>query len=168
MKLRRSAAQAAAAQQQLALLHEARSKGVRLYRANPRPWPDGIGAWYRAEDWTDSGELIATGEARARALDWWANDRAKGRPCPPLAGVPPRVVTTKVSSVTTSEAVTTPSEREQKEAVTTSAEPAPTGGRSKPKRDRAQYMRDRRQAEADAREKVEREREAVFVKETKS
>jgi hypothetical protein len=59
-----------------------RSAFVLQYRANPRAWPDGIGPWYRPDDWLDDGTLIATGEAKAQALDPWANDRAKGRPCP--------------------------------------------------------------------------------------
>jgi hypothetical protein len=69
-----------------------RAKFVGKYRANPAPWPNGIGAWYRAEDWAagndDDGDvLIATGEARARALDPWANMRAAGEVCPPLPAV---------------------------------------------------------------------------------
>jgi hypothetical protein len=144
----RRKAQAAAAQQQLTLLHEARSKGVVAYRANPRPWPDGIGAWYRAEDWTDAGELIAVGEARARALDWWANDRAKGRPCPPLAGVPPRAVTTPVVS--------------KAPVVTSSDAPVVTPKKSDRKANKARAMRDLRQRRVEAREKAEREREAAF------
>jgi hypothetical protein len=158
MKLRRSAAQAAAAQQQLALLHEARSKGVRLYRANPRPWPDGIGAWYRAEDWTDEGELIATGEARARALDWWANDRAKGRPCPPLALVPGASVNTpaainvpKLVPVNTSEAPVV-------DPVNTGGTQARLDARKEARRKAAKLaMRDLR--ERREREKAEREQE---------
>lgn len=43
-----------------------------------------LGAWHRAEDWTADGNLIATGEARLKAIDPWANDRAAGRPCPVL------------------------------------------------------------------------------------
>ena len=65
-------------------LLEARGRLVRQYRANRGPWPQGIGAWYRAEDWSDSGELLADGEARVRALDAWANVRAWGEDCPPL------------------------------------------------------------------------------------
>jgi hypothetical protein len=146
---RRGGAKTAAAQQQLELLHEARSKGVRLYRANPRPWPDGIGAWYRAEDWTDDGVLIAEGEARARALDWWANDRVKGLKCPPLAGVPPRpVVTSPLPVVTQPDPKPSP-------VVTTHQKPDR-------KANKARAMRDLRQRRADARERAEREREAVF------
>jgi hypothetical protein len=70
-----------------AYLPDSRAAFVRQYWANPHPWPHGPGAWYRAEDWDDAGKLLATGEARARALDPWANDRAKGEPCPPLRGV---------------------------------------------------------------------------------
>src|SRR5271154_3919201 len=65
-------------------LAESRSAFVRQYRRDTRPWPDGPGAWYRHEDWADDGTLVATGEARARALDPWANVRAKGAPCPAL------------------------------------------------------------------------------------
>jgi hypothetical protein len=68
-------------------LAHSRSAFVRQYRADPRSWPDGIGAWYRADDWLDDGTLVATGEARARAIDPWANDRAKGLPCPDLPDV---------------------------------------------------------------------------------
>src|SRR5215475_4865659 len=50
-------------------LHQWRGELVAKYRANPAPWPDGIGAWYNPSDWTDDGTLIATGEARAAALD---------------------------------------------------------------------------------------------------
>jgi hypothetical protein len=61
----------------------ARSRLVVQHRAGQ--WPGGnIGAWYSPEDWTDTGELVATGEAMARAMDPWANDRASGRPCPAL------------------------------------------------------------------------------------
>ena len=71
------------------LLESSRAKYVRQYRANAHPWPDGIGAWYKSADWIpgndkDGDTLIATGNARARALDPWANVRAKGEPCPPL------------------------------------------------------------------------------------
>jgi hypothetical protein len=59
-----------------------RSAFVLQYRANPRAWPDGIGPCYRPDDCLDDGTLIATGEAKARALDPWADDRSKGRPCP--------------------------------------------------------------------------------------
>jgi hypothetical protein len=73
-------------------LAESRARFVRRYRANRASWPDGIGAWYRPQDWAsgndDTGDiLIATGEARVRALDPWANMRAKGERCPPLPGV---------------------------------------------------------------------------------
>jgi hypothetical protein len=73
----------------IAQLAESRAKFVRRYRTDSRPWPDGIGAWFRQEDWapgndTDGDVLIATGEARARALDPWSNMRAKGERCPPL------------------------------------------------------------------------------------
>ena len=80
----RKAQVAAAAAQSAQLLLEARAKIVVSYRREPRPWPHGIGAWYHPEDWDDSGTLLAVGEARARALDPWANDRKAGRPCPPL------------------------------------------------------------------------------------
>lgn len=62
-------------------LFESRAEFVRRYRSNPSPWPDGPGAWYRAEDWNDAGELIGD---TARALDPFANARANGEPCPPL------------------------------------------------------------------------------------
>jgi hypothetical protein len=140
--------QVSAATAQFPMFAEDRSKLVRMFRENPRPWPDGIGAWYRAEDWDDSGVLLATGEARARALDPWANDRARGRPCPPMPGVTPQLVTTPPRVVTTSEPVTTSPLPGPDDRVTIS--------RKKPKRDRAQYMRDRR-------EKLERE--AALAKE---
>ena len=60
---------------------------VIAYQISRTPWPDGIGAWYRPQDWDKEGNLIATGNDRARALDPWANDRAKGRPCPPIPGL---------------------------------------------------------------------------------
>jgi hypothetical protein len=68
-------------------LAASRSAFVKQYRANAHGWPDGIGAWYRPIDWDDGGTLLATGEAKARALDPWANDRAAGRPCPALPDV---------------------------------------------------------------------------------
>jgi hypothetical protein len=65
---------------------------VRQYRADPRPWPDGPGAWYRAQDWGDHG-LIATGRAAAMALDPWASDRLRGYVTDPVTAerlpVPP-------------------------------------------------------------------------------
>ncbi len=71
----------------MALL-EAREKAVAAYRKQPGSWPDGIGAWYQPADWGPEKDgpapLIAIGDARARALDPWANVRAKGGPCPPL------------------------------------------------------------------------------------
>ncbi len=72
---------------QLLNLEESRGKFVLQYRENPKPWPDGIGAWFKDEDWDKDGKLIAVGEAMARALDQYANNRAKGLPCPPLPEV---------------------------------------------------------------------------------
>jgi hypothetical protein len=68
-------------------LEESRGKFVLQCRANPRGWPDGIGAWFKDEDWDRDGKLVVVGEAKTRAVDPWANDRAKGRPCPPLPKV---------------------------------------------------------------------------------
>ena len=61
-----------------------RGKFVVQYRAHPGSWPEGPGAWYRDEDWDKDGSLVAVGEARLRALDPFANDRAAGIPCPAL------------------------------------------------------------------------------------
>jgi hypothetical protein len=68
-----------------------RARLARRYRMNPSPWPDGIGKWFHQEDWAPGDDatgdvLIATGEARVRALDPWSNNRAKGEPCPPATG----------------------------------------------------------------------------------
>ena len=75
-----------------AMLLEARSHIVARYRGGSM-WPDGIGAWYRPEDWTDAGDLTATGEAWSAAMDPHANDRAKGLPCPALVAHPDAVAT---------------------------------------------------------------------------
>jgi hypothetical protein len=61
------------------------------YRLHKGNWPDGPGAWYKDEDWDKDGNLIAAGEARLRALDPFANDRAAGLPCPPLGEVDRRI-----------------------------------------------------------------------------
>ena len=37
----------------------ARQELVRRYRQHPQGWPDGIGGWYRPEEWTDGGERIS-------------------------------------------------------------------------------------------------------------
>ena len=60
-------------------LEESRGKFVRQNRGKGY-----LGAWFRPKDWDASGNLIATGEVRLRALDLWANDRATGRQCPAL------------------------------------------------------------------------------------
>jgi hypothetical protein len=65
-------------------LPQSRADFVRQYRANPAPWPQGPGAWYRSEDWDDDGNLLVTGRAAALALDPWANDRPKGFTTDPL------------------------------------------------------------------------------------
>src|SRR5215475_8607783 len=74
------------------LLHN-RAKLVQAYRRNPNLYPDGIGAWYQPQDWDPRrpgpARLIATGNARLRALDPWANLRAKGEPHPNGAPLPP-------------------------------------------------------------------------------
>jgi hypothetical protein len=77
-------------------LHEEREKLVAKYRTNSSPWPHGIGAWYHTADWHwKTNELIATGNNRIRALDPYANLRAKGQtilpdgsPLPPLNLLP--------------------------------------------------------------------------------
>src|SRR5437899_9337269 len=60
-------------------LEESRGKFVRQNRGKGY-----LGAWFRPKCWDASGNLIATGEVRLRALDLWANDRATGRQCPAL------------------------------------------------------------------------------------
>lgn len=35
----------------IALLTEHRGRLVAKYRVNPQVWPDGIGSWYKPEDW---------------------------------------------------------------------------------------------------------------------
>lgn len=62
-------------------LEKSRGKAVRESREKTGVY---LGTWYRPEDWNENGDLIATGIARLKVLDPWANDRAAGRPCPPL------------------------------------------------------------------------------------
>jgi hypothetical protein len=145
---KRQASQAAAASAQSVLLHEARSKIVAAYRRSQAPWPDGLGAWYRAEDWADDGTLVAVGETRARALDPWANDRKKGLPCPPL----PRV--NKLEAVNTSVAVT-PVNTPRAPKVIESVAGDPKAARRLTQK---LAMRDLRQRRADERERAEREK----------
>jgi hypothetical protein len=125
------------------LRSELRADFVRRYRANPSPWPDGPGIWYRAEDWADDGTLLATGRAAAMALDPWAADRADriaGRPpvpttMPPIQplrydgvdypDVEPEPVTPETKPVTASVTTVTPvdtnivSQRDARDAVDT-------------------------------------------------
>jgi hypothetical protein len=46
-----------------------RSQLVQKYRADKRPWPDGIDSkwdrWYRPEEWTDKGEYIGPSGSNA-------------------------------------------------------------------------------------------------------
>ena len=39
-----------------ALLSEHRGRIVAKYRLNPQVWPDGIGPWYKPEDWGPTDE----------------------------------------------------------------------------------------------------------------
>jgi hypothetical protein len=39
----------------------ARAALVRRYRTNPNLYPDGIGAWYHPEEWTDDGRFVGSG-----------------------------------------------------------------------------------------------------------
>src|SRR5215472_7011926 len=39
-------------------LLEARKWVVKRYRQHAASWPDGIGAWYKPEEWTDTGEYL--------------------------------------------------------------------------------------------------------------
>lgn len=52
---------------QAARLLAARGLLVRQYRANPRPWPDGIDTkydrWYFAHEWKDDGTYLGAGKA---------------------------------------------------------------------------------------------------------
>jgi hypothetical protein len=107
-----------------AYLADSRSQFVKQYRANSSPWPGGIGAWHRPEDWDDEGNLLATGRAAAMALDPWANARREGflvdnvtgqrKPVPPLRfeGIDPvdavTPVTRKRANVTPKNADVTP------------------------------------------------------------
>jgi hypothetical protein len=120
-------------------LERQRGTFVVQYRDHPGSWPDGPGAWFRDEDWDASGKLVATGEARLRAIDWYANDRAAGRPCPPLGGV-----TTKApKSALTPSPVNAPVIPDGEESTPVNA----PGVNAKPARaDMATYMRERRAA----------------------
>jgi hypothetical protein len=60
---------------------------VRRYRTNPNLYPDGIGAWYHPEEWTDDGRFVGSGtppgggepvKAKVTKLDVTKNRR--GRP----------------------------------------------------------------------------------------
>jgi hypothetical protein len=152
-KARRIAASRAVRDDSLAA---SRAKFVRKYRDNPKPWPDGIGAWYRAEDWVagddDHGDtLIATGEARARALDPWANMRARGEPCPPLPAIEvepePEPETDRAANESHEPSLTAESHvtAAESHAAEPHAEPWEVEGVS-----RATYFRRKRQAERKA------------------
>lgn len=73
-----------------AYLADSRAETVRRHRA-PGPHGGVLGPWYRAQDWDDAGNLVATGRAAAMALDPWTMDRADrvaGRPAKPTT-MPP-------------------------------------------------------------------------------
>ena len=40
----------------MSLLTEHRGRLVAKYRVNPQIWPDGIGSWYKSEDWGPTDE----------------------------------------------------------------------------------------------------------------
>jgi hypothetical protein len=41
---------------------KARSALVRKYPANRALFPDGIGSWYRFQEWTDAGVFVGSGQ----------------------------------------------------------------------------------------------------------
>jgi hypothetical protein len=122
---------------------EAHSAYVRQLRAG---LAGGVGVqiWYRAEDWADDGTLIASTEDRA--LDPWANLRAKREPCPALLHW-----SEDLSSVEPAESQNSVGEQAQSQSGAESltpeshAEPWVAAGVS-----RATWFRRKRQAEAPA------------------